>query len=198
MAKLDTCSAAELARLFDCSVVRVHKLVADGIIPKLGPGQFDKDACTTALILHMRQTIRQQGTGWSNADLKQSRVEYLAVQKKNAELKFQQASGKLLPIDDAEAMMLEIAAIFAGQKRSMGSRLAGKLAGMNDPKRILALLNRENDAILKNVSAKFSETANMAKAGRNTRAAAKAQPKPVGGRKPRVAARQSRTGAVAK
>ena len=198
MAETPLVSVGTLAKLFDVTDRYIQTLARDGIIPKSTRDGYDLIASVRGYVAFLRRTVEQQGSGSSNAELKQGRVEYLAIQKKNAELKFEQTSGQLLPIDDVEAMMLEIAAIFAGQKRSMGSRLAGKLAGMNDPKRILALLNRENDAILKNVSAKFSETANMAKAGRNTRAAAKAQPKPVGGRKPRVAARQSRTGAVAK
>lgn len=41
----------------------------------------------------------------------------------------------------------------------MGSRLAGQLAGMNNPKEILKLLNAENDAILSELSKKLSSLA---------------------------------------
>lgn len=62
-----------------------------------------------------------------------------------------------LSLTDVEALLSEAAAIFMGQKRSMGSRLAGQLASMSDPKAILALLNSENDAILRDTADKFSE-----------------------------------------
>ena len=64
--------------------------------------------------------------------------------------------GEYLLLDDVEALLIEGAATFAGQKRSMGSRLAGKLASMTNPKAILKLLNAENDRILESVADKFS------------------------------------------
>jgi hypothetical protein len=79
----------------------------------------------------------------------------LKAQKRASDLAYDERAGKLLSIGDAEALMLEAAASFAGQKRSMGSRLAGQLAGMSDPKQILALLNKENDAILRTVAEVF-------------------------------------------
>lgn len=85
----------------------------------------------------------------------------LEVQKRNAELAYQQKSAELLPIDVVESLFMEAAAIFVGQKRSMGSRLAGKLAGMSDPQPILKLLNTENDKILAGVADKFSALADL-------------------------------------
>ena len=194
----EICSAKDLSQLFDCSVMRISQLVKAGVLVKLARGQFDKDANTTAMIRHMRQTIRQQGSETSHANLKTKRAEYLDLQKKKAELDIAAKIGAVLPIDDVEAMFLEAAAIFSGQRRSMGSRLAGKLAGMHDPRAILALLNRENDGILKQTAAGFRDVPGVAKARRSTRSTAKKKPQPVGGRKPRATARKSRAGAVAK
>lgn len=70
--------------------------------------------------------------------------------------------GEYLQLDDVEALMMEAAATFSGQKRSMGSRLAGQLASMSDPKTILKLLNSENDKILSALSKKLSTLADRA------------------------------------
>jgi len=68
----------------------------------------------------------------------------------------------MLNIDDVEAIIIEGAAVFAGQKRSMGSRLDGKLANIHDSKTILKLLNAENDGILEGVADKFQSLADRA------------------------------------
>ena len=44
----------------------------------------------------------------------------------------------------------------------MGSRLAGQLAGMTNPTAIMKLLNKENDAILLELSKKLSALADRA------------------------------------
>jgi len=102
-------------------------------------------------IAYQRRNAQQQGSG-SGEDLKRSRSELLKVQKKNAELAYRKQMGELLEFDEVETVVCEGAAIFTGQKRSIGSRLAGTLAGMSDPKAILKLLNSENDKILLELS----------------------------------------------
>jgi len=90
------------------------------------------------------------------APLSEERRRLVAAQAEKAEIETAQRKGELLELNDVETLLIEGAAVFAGQKRSMGSRLAGKLAGMDDPKAILKLLNSENDRILQNVADKFS------------------------------------------
>ncbi|MEA2078571.1 MAG: hypothetical protein U9P00_01705 [Pseudomonadota bacterium] len=70
-------------------------------------------------------------------------------------------SGELLEVDEVQVVVNEGTAIFMGQKRPMGSRLAGQLAGMSDPKAVLKLLNSENDKILHNLSVKLSALADL-------------------------------------
>ena len=154
-----TVNCTVLAALLNVSVRRVHQLAAAGTIPAPVAHRYGVVASVQSYITYLQTIVAQQGSGSSNADLKAARVALLQTQKKNADLRFKTASGKMLPVEDAEVLMQEAAAIFAGQKRSMGSRLAGKLAGMADPKQILALLNRENDKILRGVSDKFASGA---------------------------------------
>jgi len=171
-------------------------LTRDGTLTKNTSNRYDKKASITGYIRYLRNAVRQQGSGSSNTHLKASRVELLDMQKKNAELAYLEKTGQMLKIDDVEAIIVEGAATFAGQKRSMGSRLAGKLASMTDPKAILKLLNAENDAILKNTATKFSEIKNLGKGRRNTKAAAKPKSQRVGRRKPSVSARKPGAGAA--
>lgn len=192
------CSAADLAELLGISRARIGQLLKEGVVTRITPGKYDKNASITAYCGMLRASLLQQGSGSSNAHLKASRVELLDMQKKNAELAYLEKTGQMLKIDDVEAILIEGAATFAGQKRSMGSRLAGKLASMTDPTAILKLLNAENDAILRNTSDKFSEIKNLGKGRRNTQAATKQKSKRVGRRKPGVSARKSGAGAASK
>lgn len=194
----ETCKAAELAKLLGLSPQRIHQLVKNGVLVNYQRGTFDKFAAILTYCEYLRRVVKQQGSGSSNATLKQSRVELLAVQKQNAELNYQQKTGQVLLIDNVEAILMEAAAVFAGQKRSMGSRLSGKLAGMTSPKAILKLLNAENDAILKNTATKFSEIQNISKARGYRKTAAGPKSKRVGRPKSSTAARKPRTRAVAK
>ena len=86
----------------------------------------------------------------------------MKAQKRNADFAYRKQIGELLDIEDVQTVVNEGAAIFTGQKRSMGSRLAGQLAGMRDPVAILKLLNSENDAILLELSKKLSALADRA------------------------------------
>ena len=47
-------NSRELSRLFACSVRMIEKLAAAGVIVKVRPGRYDRDAATTAYICHLR------------------------------------------------------------------------------------------------------------------------------------------------
>ena len=112
-----------------------------------------------AYVMFQRKNMEQQGSGSSNAELKTARVELLQAQKKAADLALRQKTGQLLEADEVRAIANAGTAVFVGQKRSMGSRLAGTLAGMDNPKEILKLLNSENDKILSALSIKLNSLA---------------------------------------
>jgi len=148
-------NANTLAEVLTLTRRRVSQLVAEQVIPAPVNHKYDAFKCVLAYIKYQRRNAEQQGGDSSTEDLKKSRAELLKVQKKNAELAYRKQMGELLEFDEVEAVVTEGAAIFVGQKRSMGSRLAGTLAGMSDPKAILKLLNKENDAILLELSKKL-------------------------------------------
>ena len=198
MATTPTYAVGTIAKLFDLTERRVQQLAKDNVIPKPVDGKYDLIGCVRGYVVFLRKAVEQQGSGSSNAHLKQSRVDLLDMQKKNAELAYLEKTGQMLKINDVEAILIEGAAVFVGQKRSMGSRLAGKLASMTDPKAILKLLNKENDAILRNTSDKFSQIKNLGKGRRNLTAAGKQKSKRVGRRKPGVSTGKSGAGPAPK
>jgi phage terminase Nu1 subunit (DNA packaging protein) len=127
------------------------------VIPAPVSHRYDLVKCAARYIKYQRRNADQQGGDSTTADLKKARAELLQAQKKSAELAYQQKTGALIPLDDLQAVVNEGTAIFAGQRRSMGSRLAGKLAGMTSPTAILKLLNSENDKILAATADKLHE-----------------------------------------
>jgi hypothetical protein len=134
---------------------RVSQLVQEQVLPAPVNHRYDLVKCAAIYIKFQRRNSEQQGGDSSTAELKKSRAALLRVQKRTAEVAYRKQMGELLELDEVQAVVNEGAAVFAGQKRSMGSRLAGTLAGMSDPKEILRLLNSENDAILLELSKKL-------------------------------------------
>ena len=199
MAETPVYPVTTIAKLFDLTERRVQQLAKDNVIPKPVGGKYDLIGCVRGYVTFLRKSVEQQGSGTSNADLKQSRTDLLKMQQKNAELAYQQKTGELIPVQDLQDVVNEGTAIFVGQKRSMGSRLAGKLAGMTDPTKILKLLNSENDKILNATADKLhSLSRGVVKRRANRKTAAKPKPKRVGKRKQNPAAGKSGAGAVAK
>jgi phage terminase Nu1 subunit (DNA packaging protein) len=152
-------NAAVLAEVLNLTRRRISQLVAEQVLPAPVNHKYDALRCAQRYIAYQRKNAEQQSGDSSTADLKKSRSELLRAQKRNADLAYQQKTGELIPIEDLQIVVNEGTAVFTGLKRSMGSRLAGQLAGMSDPKQILRLLNKENDAILLELSKKLGALA---------------------------------------
>lgn len=198
MAETPLYPVSTIAKLFDLTERRIQQLAHDNVIPKPIDRKYDLIGCVRGYVTFLRRSVEQQGSGSSNIELKQSRVELLGMQKKNAELAYQQKTGQLLLVADVEAVMMEAAAIFTGQKRALGSRLSSKLASMTDPKAILKLLNSENDKILANTADKFGEITNSCKDSANRKTTNRKKSERVGKRKPSASAGKSGAGTVEK
>ena len=155
-------NSAVVAEVLGVSRRRVSQLATEQVLPAPVNHKYDALECALRYIKFQRKNSEQQGGGSSTAELKKSRADLLKTQRKNAELAYLEKTGQMLNIDDVEAIIIEGAAVFAGQKRSMGSRLDGKLANMHDSKTILKLLNAENDGILEGVADKFQSLADRA------------------------------------
>lgn len=109
------------------------------------------------------QWLLNRAESRNSSPLSEERRRLVAAQAERAELETAQRKGQLLDIEDVQIVVNEGTAIFVGQKRSMGSRLAGQLAGMTDPRAILKLLNAENDKILQATSDKLYSLAGVDK-----------------------------------
>jgi hypothetical protein len=155
-------NAAVVAEVLNLTRRRISQLVQEQVLPAPVNHKYDALKCAARYIKYQRKNADQQGGDSSTADLKKARSELLQAQKKHSDLAYQQKIGALVPLDDLQAVVNEGTAIFVGLKRSMGSRLAGELANMSDPKQILRLLNKENDAILLQLSKKLGSLANRA------------------------------------
>ena len=154
-------NSAVVAEVLGVSRRRVSQLVVEGVLPAPVAHRYDALRCGQRYIAYQRRNSERQG-GSNTEDLKKSRADLLKAQKRNADLAYRKQIGELLDIEDVQTVVNEGAAIFVGQKRAMGSRLAGQLAGMTNPTAIMKLLNKENDAILLELSKKLSALANRA------------------------------------
>jgi len=102
---------------------------------------------------------RGDGSASRQTALSEERRRLVAAQAEKTETENRLRKDELFEADEVQQIVVEGTATFTGQKRAMGSRLAGQLAGMSDPKAILKLLNAENDKILLELSKKLSALA---------------------------------------
>ena len=113
-------------------------------------------------LLGRRDVGHSDGSASRQTALSEERRRLVAAQSEKTETENRLRKDELFSADEVEAIVCEGTAVFTGQKRAMGSRLAGQLAGMTDPVAILKLLNSENDKILLELSKKLSALADRA------------------------------------
>lgn len=155
-------SKAKFAGFCGYSSRQVSKWIDEGLPVQAAGRKGVALEIDTAQAIRWLLGKRGDGGGGRQTELAQERKRLVAAQADNAEFEREVKRGNYLRTDEVESIVCEGVAVFTGQKRSMGSRLAGTLAGMNDPKAILKLLNTENDAILSELSKKLRALADLA------------------------------------
>lgn len=176
-------SAQALAKLFDLTDRRIHQLAKMEVIPKPVNKRYDLIASVRGYVKFLRKSVADQGSGSSNEPLKKSRIALLETQRKKAELDLAVRAGELVPIDSMQEVVNASAAVYSGQLRSMGSRIASKVAGLSNAREIADLLRSENEKILAAVAVEFDALAGTEPSRSDTEASTKPKPKRVGRRK---------------
>lgn len=155
-----TLSADDFAKLTNLDKRRVQQLAKEGVIEKVGRGQYPI-AEVTAYIRYLQQLVQRrkiEGERPEGAlDPEQQRARKDAAQADKLEMDLAERRGQLLAADDAEAEWTKaIMAIRAGVL-SLPTRVAEELARMKDPRKIKERLRQEAYEILQELSDYGSE-----------------------------------------
>ena len=158
-------------------------------------GRYDLFECVPRYV----QSIKTSGTAEAGERLK-------IAQRKKIEQQNDVSAGLLVPVQVVGDALAASAAGFLGAWRTIPRRLAGKLATISNPKTCRELLENESGKarlelfapLRKFYTDRGEAMPDILKAVRDAGEAPAPKPRTVGKRKPRVAKRKRRTGAVAK
>lgn len=96
-----------LAKLFRCTEQTVRNYVEDGIVVRVGRGQYDKDASTSNLIEHLRGAAAGRGGEDQVLDLTKQRARLASEQADAVEMKNRVMRGDLAPVADMQRAMAD-------------------------------------------------------------------------------------------
>lgn len=137
-------SATNTAALLSVSPQRLAALVKMGL-PKLARGRYDPRACVGWLLAESR------GKG-EPGDVHAKRKSLYDAQEAHKRLETFRLAGTLVEVEEAEHVITTLAGIYTSQLQGLAPRLAGLVAGLEDPAIIEERLDDEFRDLLRAVS----------------------------------------------
>jgi hypothetical protein len=134
------------------STVTVHTLQKRAIIKQSAPGKYHLYETMQAIVNYMKQ-----GDAFSSLATKRERK--IAEEIRKIQLSNDVEEGKLIPMDHAKNVVSEAMATVRMGHEALGGRLANELAGIDDPAKVRAVLQRETRAIDKDAVDIFKKMA---------------------------------------
>lgn len=122
-------STAQLAHLLALTDRQVRNLAAAGVLRRAGVGrkQFDAFDCVPRYLRHSRQG------GGSSADIAEARLRLIEAQRREIEQRTRRADKQLIEIDLVASGFAAAMVTVGSQLDGLAGRMAGELAGINDP-----------------------------------------------------------------
>ncbi len=151
-----TGTSADLAKLFNCSIRTVERLVSDGTIPKASRGVYDLYACNHAYLKHLQEQTRG-GTAKIKDEKSNAEIDLLRIRAQKEQLAYDQAAGKLLDATDVEQVWAKHVMSARAKLLALPSRMAAEVSGLSDPALVQAALQRTVDEALQELGGSTSE-----------------------------------------
>ena len=145
-------SHRELASIIGMSPRRISQLVADGM-PKSGPDRYDLGICVRWWVDRWRGKEADSEEGVTQ------RQRLTRMQADKVQTEVQILRGTLVRAIEVEHVMAAAAAVVAGSLDSIGPRVAGEVAELQDPALIQEVLLRETRSIRESLADAFSMAA---------------------------------------
>jgi phage terminase Nu1 subunit (DNA packaging protein) len=187
------CTARTLATLLNLTQQHVANLAQDGIIPKIGHGQYDVIPAVQAYVRYLQGLAK--GRRMETEEVHAERARLVRAQAARAELEVEQRKGLLLPVIDVLHSWEQLVDAFRARLLSLPMRLAPRLVAMNESRTIQTALTASVREALQELS-RFDlascTAANDTPSRPGGKAAAGANGKSMGGRKPAAQPRGQR------
>jgi DNA-binding Lrp family transcriptional regulator len=148
MRKRDLITQAAFARLRKVSRQRVSRLVKDGVIPT-HKGKIDPAEAEVAIAARSAPAV----TSMSYSSARTRHEQFRAAL---AELDFKARSGEMIPVEAVKKTAFETGRRIREAVKNITPRIESILAAETDVARVRAILDREHDAVLMDLSDEFN------------------------------------------
>jgi hypothetical protein len=115
---------AQLSEFLGISKSRIMQLARDGVLDRVGRGQYDAAACVQAFI-----AFKLEGGQSGSSDVNDARRRLYEVQTQRAELENSRIRRETIPSDEFQIDMCQLAILFTGGLDALTGRLSSVLPG---------------------------------------------------------------------
>jgi hypothetical protein len=143
--------ASALARHLGLSVGRIHKLAAEGVIPRLAAGGFDEDVCRLAYIKYLSTEGRRSKDSDAKTRAQEARTRTL-------ELRARREEGEVIE-------MAEVEVVFADIISTLSAELGGVSAASTRDLALRTVIEENQNAAIKRAKKSFDEKASALQGG---------------------------------
>jgi phage terminase Nu1 subunit (DNA packaging protein) len=151
MKKKPSVPASILARHLGLSVGRIHKLAAEGVIPRSAAGGFDQDVCRLAYIKYLSSEGRRSKDSDSKARAQEARTRTL-------ELRARREEGELVEMNEVEI-------VFADIVGTLSAALGGVPAACTRDLALRETITENQNAAIERAKKSFNEKASALSGG---------------------------------
>ena len=143
--------ASALAKHLGLSVGRIHKLAAEGVIPRLTAGGFDQDVCRLKYIKYLSSEGRRSKDSDAKTRAQEARTRTLELRAKREE-------GELVEMAEAEV-------VFADVISTLSAELGGVPAACTRDLALRATIEGNQNAAIERAKKSFDEKAKALSGG---------------------------------
>jgi len=141
------------------SQAHFHKLKSAGVFHSVATGKYDLKAAIKAW-------AQYHADGRSGSDMVEEKKALVIAQRKQIELNMRERQRELIPAADAQQIFNEVMVLVGSQLDGLPGRVAGEVAGLDDPAAVRALLFDETRRIRHAAAVKLEEFADNQNGGR--------------------------------
>lgn len=146
--KSENVTAADLAKVLGIAKPRVAALATDGILPRVGRGEFNLAQCVQAFVRYKVSTAGDDNVASLTAE--RSRLARLKADQVEREAMVE--AGELIPADRIEKAWLGVATAVRSRLLLIPSKIASRVVG-KAPAEVQELVRRELHAALDEIAA---------------------------------------------
>ncbi len=180
-----------LAEVLGLDVSMINKLAKQGL-PKEARGKYSLPIAVQWYVNSWRDRVESK-----SKTMDESRKRLYQEQTEKHRLENEKLRGELLPVEDVQHIMNEVAVTVATQLDGLGPRMAQVLAGMDEPAEIQRTLLHECRDIRFTIAGQVEAIADIEDGSEHHKTPTKKKRRGVGGRKKKATARKSRARKVA-